>query len=375
MAILVAGGAETGDTAELNNISSGATFQTSVVKTGTYALRTNPTGSSVQWGEIRKRGANGRPTTVLDVATAYYSFYFRYATKPAATNDEICRILDTAAAMKMTVRITSAGKLQAYDNVPAQMGSDGATVLSADTWYLIEVQCGTGASAAWEIKINETSELSGTGAVGTTNNGSLRLGKAVNQNGNTVDFFYDDWVISDSAYVGTHLGATLIPTGDGTYTDWTGDYTALDEIPHDSDTTTVLSVNVNDAETVHLTDSGTASISGTIHCVETYAWVKRATASNGAVVVRTRSNTTDTDTGTNFTTTASYAVLGQTHIVDPATSAAWTTGGIDALQVGVVNKNGVNDSLCSALHAYVCFTLSVGGATAARNTLTLLGVG
>ncbi len=65
----------------------------------------------------------------MSLANSYTSFDFKAVTLPASLNEEILAIRDSSNADKMTVRVTSAGKLQVYDSLGLQMGSDGATTL------------------------------------------------------------------------------------------------------------------------------------------------------------------------------------------------------------------------------------------------------
>lgn len=337
-------GFETGDTVEVGSGVGTQSFSTTTVRTGTYALRTNPTTTGVSWRRVNGLAATG-VTSAYNSPTTYYTVYFRYATKPAANDEEILAFGGTGAEVKWTLRLDSDGHINAYDNNTALLDpGTGTTVLSANTWYLIEVQSGTGASGAYEVKINGTSEFSGTGNLGSPNNGTIFLGKHVNQNGNSVDFFYDDLAIDNTDYPGAGKVFIQKPTGDGTYTAWTGGttgtYTDVDEVPHDSDTTYIGDSTSGNAETTAVQTGTQAGLIGTPKSVKALVVVKDE-GGVSSVKLRFRSNTTDGTDTTAVDPGASYVLLAKIFNTDPATSDTWTIGGIDTLQVGVVNNASV----------------------------------
>jgi len=187
---------------EATAVGNGVTVQSTIKRTGGYALRCNPPGAAPPYGQSGARlagvSSQGVRDTVLAAATAYYRFYFRYAVKAGGGECELAAVLDTAWALKISVKLTSTGKLVAFDSTNTQMGDPGATVLSADTWYCIGIACGTGGTAAYSVSIDDKVELSGTGNVATVNNGGLGLGKYSAYGGQLVDYFFDDVVIDDA---------------------------------------------------------------------------------------------------------------------------------------------------------------------------------
>ena len=318
--------------------------QTSIKRTGAYALRINPTTTLTGRVRLQGLGTTGPEDAAINVATCYYRFYFYVATLPSANSEEICQVFNTTGVLKFTARITSAGKLQAYSNDgTTQLGSDGATTLSLNTWHRIELSVGTGASAAYEVKIAGTSELSGTGNLGTGNNGGFSIGKVTNRNGQSVDYYYDDVAIDNAAYPGISQCKIMIPSADGNYTTFTigagsGDkWEQVKGIPPDGDTTYLVSTLViGEAYTAAMQSCAQAGIAPiSINAAKAIIVTKSNTggASNG--YLRLRSNTTDSNTTVAFVGSV-YTNYAKIFTTDPATSAAWTTGGLDGAEVGCV---------------------------------------
>ena len=375
MATIQLTGLEAGTLSELDAATSNTSVVTSPVRTGTYALRCNPTLTAT--AAVTLAGvASGGGTNGYSVATMYHRFYFRYASglggKPTVGDEEIFRARATSS-IKFQLRIDSNGKLVAYQQDLTSLGT-GTTVLSADTWYRIEVSVGTAAagSGVWEVKINGVSELSGSTAdLLNTNNTRSQLGKATNYNGNTVDFFYDDVLLSNSAFPGAGEHKLMYPDANGNYQTWSigagsgSHYQVVDEIPTNDDTDYLLSSGTSgNAETQALISSATAGISGTINTAKAYNFARRNGGTNGSVKVRLRSNTTDTDNSGAFATTGAYNTVCLIADVDPATSAAWTTSGLDSAEVGLIeNQTGANTSRLTVSYLMVDYTPSAGSAS------------
>lgn len=374
-------GIESGDFNELDSNTGTASIQATTVRTGTYAVQTNPTTTAVGNFILAGIGSAGG-STGYNNATVYHRFYYRYATKPATNNEEIFRAR-AAAAIKFQLRINSAGNLIAYQQDLVAL-STGTTVLNSGTWYRIEVRVGTAVagSGVWEVKIDGVSEMSGTTAdLLNSNNTRCNFGKTTNYNGNTVDYFYDDMLISDSAYPGDGQVSILYPNVNGSSTTWTigagagSNYENVDEIPPDNDTTYLLSTNVaNDYELVHVIDSATAGITGTIQSGRCQINVKRNGAANGTIRIRMKSGSTFASAGANFAPTAAYGTVHIIQDTDPATSAAWTTSGLDGIQVGASEQQAAaNTSRMTSAYYMVDYVPAAGGAITPKRALTGAG--
>lgn len=341
---------------EVGTPSGTMSIVSSPVLHGSYALRTNPTTTATGYAEI---GGSIDGSNFASAATVYWRFYFRFATAPSSGDEPIFAAMAApVGTYKWEVRLTSDRKLAVYDNTPAVVAT-GTTVLSADTWYRVEVKSGTGASGAYEVKIDGTSELSGTANLGSANNVRARFGKWINRNGNTVDFFYDSLVADDADYPGESSIVAMNIDGNGADTNWTIDsgtgekWEQLDEVPSDGTTTDLISQAQNDAYTATFESASSAGISGTISSVKVIGALARI-GSNGTVLMRIKSGGTNSDS-TTINTVSFYRYYGHLLETDPNGGGAWTTSDLDGLEGGVVDTNASIRANISALMAIVEF--------------------
>lgn len=341
-------GWETGDAIE--PVATVGTFsvQTTVKRTGGYALRVNPTTTATGSNDMRKLSTAGNAVTIGEDNT-YTRFYFLFDTLPAASDEIIFDSVTSTAASKFELRINSAGQLVAYNAGLAALGT-GATVLSASTWYRIEVRVGTGISSTYEVLINGVSELSGTADTLLAQNGRSRFGKTINRNGNSVSFYYDDAAADNANYPGPGAIEAMFPDSDGSSTTWTigagtgAEWEQVDESPNDGDTTYLAStLGVGDASSVGLESSAIAGVSGAIAAVKSVFIRKRAGATNGNILLRLRSGVTTSNSGSHATTSA-YDIGGILFLVDPADSLPFDTSDLDGAEIGVVENNATNAS-------------------------------
>jgi hypothetical protein len=347
-------GFEAGDFSEVESSSGSVSIVTSPVRTGVYAARCNP--ATTFTGRVARLGARGATGTLgANTASPFYTrFYFRYATKPSSNDEEIVQAI-SAGSFKSSIRINSSGNLVQYDRLNALVAT-GSTVLDADTWYRIEwkVGSGSGSSAPYEIKINGTSELSGTADLGTGVADRFDFGKITNRNGNGVDFFYDDIRNDDADFPGAGEVQVMQPNANGNYQTWTigagsgSHWEIVDEIPQNTTDYLLSTGTSGDAETEALESAASAGVSGTINSVQSLGAFRRD-AVNAAVRVRLRSGTTDSDTTSNYTPTTSYVTIGKIFDTDPADAGAWTTGDLDGVEVGGVEQTTAKTRMTQCL--------------------------
>lgn len=327
-----------------------AGFTNTQAHSGTYSGRVHPPATTATSSfSIIGFDSNGIAVG-FNLSPVYLRFYIYIVTLPAANSEEILSILSIVNAQKMTCRVTSAGNLQVYQSDgTTQMGSDGTMVLSLNTWYRIEVKCGKetggGGNGEYEVKIDGNVELTGTGVIRFDNVKSIYLGKRSNRNSQALDYYFDDISVDNSEYPGAGEIYIFKPIGDGAYTAWTigagggADWTNVDEAPYDSNTTYLLSTkSVGDASTVTIQSCDTVGVYGAITTIMGYWMIVRNAATTPSVKLRFRSNATDYDSAA-FTPSALYALYAIIQNTDPATSAAWTHAGIDALEIGVVENS------------------------------------
>jgi len=338
-------GADGGQWEEYSRVGATTTsIDSSIKRTGGYSAKVNPTTTAVGYYEIAQYAATGE-RGLFNSATLWYQFYIYITTLPASNSEELMSAHDISNFYKFALRVNSTGKLMAFaSDGTTQLGIDGATTISTTTWYKIGVKVGTGASAAYEVKINDSSELSGTGNLGTSNNARLTIGKRTNRNGNSVVYNYDDVAIDNADYPTTAQCKAMLVNADGALTVWTigagsGDkWQQVDDLPNDGDTSYLLStVVIGEAYTAALQSTAAAGISGTILAVKACGVFKRNTTTS-EVDLRFRSATTNSD-APNYNAGASYAAIFKLFTTDPATSAAWLLPALDSIEVGGVSSN------------------------------------
>lgn len=199
--------ASPGITFESNNTANegigtygSAAISTTQKYAGTYALRcSSGAGGNALHGI--GQGTSGSQTA-FNEATIYTSFRFYIATAPNVTQGSTAIALGeeiTSGNIKWELHLNSDRKLVFKDKNLATV-STGTTILSTATWYEIQIKSGTGASAAFEVKIGSTSEISGTANQLTGNHDAVFFGFYTSITNGTPDYYYDNIVIDRGDY-------------------------------------------------------------------------------------------------------------------------------------------------------------------------------
>lgn len=360
MAIVDFCGYETGNDLEMSNAAGTFSVQSTVKRTGTFALQCNPVTTATGYGQQAGLTATGRQTASYDLAIWYVTFYFRYATKPSA-NDEIMAYFFTGVSNNFEIRINSTGNLLLYYNASTLLDTGTAT-LAANTWYRIEVAIDTTADTQ-EVKVDGTSDMTAAQAT-AVNLSTVVLGKFANRNGNTVDFFYDDYCIDSATWVGVGECRLSIPIGAGAAAGWTAgtnadDFNEVDDVAHDTDTTYIgaLATEDNQDHTFAMQTFSTIGGSGSIGAVKTMT-VSRSdsTAGTSAVAQRRLFN------GSGFELTAleaptTYVLLAKVDVTDPsAGGGAITVADFDSIEVGMAANTIAQVQRFTAAYAAIWVT-------------------
>jgi len=350
-------GFNTGDAStngEVSSLAGSISAPAATSRSGGAALKVNPTTTAVSAARIGAFATTGAKAS-FDKSRIYTTFYFRYATKPASGDEMFFGTEDSTAANKGSLRINSSGQVVVYDSAETA-DATSVVALDADTWYRFDVDFATGTDAAWQVKIfNDPTSGNGTGGptlletmsgtmnLLTTNHALAIFGKEVNYNGNTVDFFYDDIAISDSAYVGDHQIFVGKPNSDGVlgYIEWTAGtgstYAVVDEIPH-SITDYIQSSTSNQSAMFGLESSSTMGVGATINAIKAHVYVREYINSRTGFYIKVASDGFSSDTSANQINLGGTNV-GIFHLLetDPATESAWTQAGIDEMEIGGVS--------------------------------------
>ena len=351
-------GFESGNLGEARSVAGTNSFSTSTVRTGTYSLRINPTTSASGSYRLGLNGSDGRPTAEMSKSSLYTNFYFRVATAPSADEEKICEFADTGGSTKAYITLTSGRVFKLYNNA-GSLASTGTTALSLNTWYLIQIQTSTGSgSQPYELLINGVSEFSGSANQLTNSHGSIYLGKRDNLNSRSIDVFYDDVYVDDSAFYNGVEVKRMGPTANGGTAQWTAgtgssNYAEVDEVVPSASDYIKSGTTANHAHYVTLQSTSTVGASGTIKAFKALALVREDASGTSASQLKVKSGGTTNNTSSfNHSTTAVY--VGKIEEVDPNTSSAWTTTNLDAVEIGIHEVNAIS-MRCEFMSGYVAY--------------------
>ena len=404
-------GFETSDNQEAHSSAGTFSVQSSSVKNGGYALKTNPVTTATASYKLGAEGSTGASSAAVACqGICGMGFWFRPNILPATLEEPIFKTNDEGTDDDLRLTIQSDGKLGLYDSngttFEAALGTT-TTALSVGTWYYIEIRASGTTSLAYGVRINGGSEeITGTRGFGDGGRPFLtfELGKVANFNGNTVDYDYDDFYVRDGGYLPSAQNAKILrmvanEAGE-TYTGWDkgtngGTFAETDEFPTDGATTFASSTDSGedfvayDMQDVEVLGAG----GGGVNILSTKGFSRvfeRAAGTSvlSAILLRSASTNSTTTAADPGTTAVSRFKIFRT---DPATSAAWTPLGINALELGA-NTEGTNamDIRLSTLGLMIYFvpqptptltnftycremTMTAGGASGGVATTTTAG--
>jgi len=364
-------------------------YQSAVVRSGAYACRVNPVGAALGWNSYGKQGDPAIDTSSL-TNRSYTSFgvaptsiwirtYFQWLTKPAANDEQILSVTFNGTNSTIALLLRSDGALQLIDSTGASLGV-GATILASGTWYRIELNANKGVAAAYELRIDGVTELSGIANQTALDMFTVIIGKRINRNSQTIDVYYDDFVVDDATWPGPGAVLNLRPDANGTFTAWasgTGasDFTQVDEIPTDGDTSYIANNGLGAVEvpsTFNYQSCASVGIFGGIKAVQPWCdW--RTIAVNMQAFFRLISGATTVNSAVTRVLTV-YRKGYNIYTLDPNTGLAWTVAGVNAVQHGVVipAPNAGTIYRATGLGLFVDFDDTILGGT---SLLACLGAG
>jgi hypothetical protein len=345
MALLNFTGFETGDLVEIPlTVSGSPVVQGTTKRTGDYALEATADFLVV----LRGLAADGKVAEMGRTAATYYTFWLRVTTLPGS-NSTLCSVRDSGGGTVCTVNLSTAGSI----NATGAGSSSSAGTVTLSTWHRIDLM----------VLSNGTSSIQMDGGAAqtfTANNVTqdrLYLGGTVGA-GPTGVWHYDDVFIDDTAFTLATAVARLDVDGAGTDTGWTGAYTAVDEIPHNSDTDYINSTSTTAAETVTVESRASAGIAGPVLSIKQGAVAKEASSTTTLMGLRMRSGATTSDTTPADVGNTTYVLFARLHNVDPATSSSWQGAAVDAVEVGVVKGNDNSDVRVTSIWAMAAWYTS-----------------
>lgn len=377
---------------EFGDTSGTVSVSTTQVRTGTYALRSNPTTA--------RGDADINLGTGIEGADVYARFYLYIASTPSA-NTPIFEFTNDSAYTICGLQLKTDRTLQLYvytdtgtPSTAANHVGSPSTALSTDTWYRIEVACNRtagGNPTSASARIDGTQFASGSKTVNSGSNGIRRVFFGVDVTGwgqtATADLYFDDIAINDTSgasqtsFPGSGRVAISRPNAVGDNQPdscndiacsggGTGGYLQIDETTPDNstsfidlDTATSIgdfgmqnasTIGIDSYDTVSLVDIGIA-LREELSAATLYT-PRIKSASGGTVLSLTAADAGNTTWRLNPTGTTEYSNRLVSY-TDPTTGIAWTptgTNSIDNMQAGVASTDA-DDIDVTMIYAYVEF--------------------
>ena len=306
--------------------------------------------SAIAWGStIGRFGGGGVICTdddkFLEIATSaettqILSFAF-FRTATFGGNDRIWSLATSSSIGSIQFISNGANAVITAQRGGAQLGT---FTITPEIWHWVSIKILVdNSNGTCDVEVDGTNVFSFSGDTQNSGDGipaSWNIGASI---GN--DMTYDDIIACDdqgSAPFNDLLEDmridTIMPDGVGDDSDWTssavGDnYTFVDEIPNDGDTTYVESSTAADSDLYEMEDTP-AGVGDTIHGVQVSAVAKNPDGGTTDIALKVKVDTTE-DVGATQTLASGYAYISSFFDEDPDAAAAWTASAIDDMQAGM----------------------------------------
>lgn len=251
--------------------------------------------------------------------------------------------LDSAGATQVGVAMNASKQLFLFRGTTANVIATGSTVFVAGGYYYIELKVTIGASAAYELRINGTTEFSGTGNTQQTGNANVQYFKWSNQTSSSISMTLDDVYILDTTGSAPHndfLGKirveTLFCTSNNSVTFTPLASTNVSQI-NETETDNDTSYNYTSSANTDTFNHG--ALSSTPQTIFALAvWMKARIDDASTVNARTKllcgvSHGT-TQNGASNELVSIYQYFRDTYLTDPSSSSAWDASGVNNSQIG-----------------------------------------
>lgn len=371
---------------ELQSVTSGiewdsitavdVSIDTTIKRSGAASIKTAPTGFP-SFIKHAFRSANK--------AGVYGRAYFRFDGLPATAETSLFSFLESSTE-RIGVDLQTDGTLDV--DVPGESTVTGTTVLSAGTWYHLELKADP-ANTSWELRIAEDGSALATESSGTLGSGTIDSVQLSNDNvTDDIDIWFDDVAVNDSrgtyqnSWPGNGRIVHLHPNANGdndsgfespTSSSWE----VMDEITPD-DASTAYELRSNDdivdvnieagsaigmdegaGDTITLVSVGTRVVGDNSTPATYYTRLKSQSSGTVAqsvlIELTSASYVTHSDDTPNIYTLTSY--------VDPQAGGAWTTSLIDSTQIGMQVKDAIPDVWTTAMWLLVEYAEPEAAAT------------
>lgn len=278
----------------------------------------------------------------------YVSFSLRYDNLGADPIQFL--VFRTGASTQCVVRIFQDGTIDIRRGTGTIVDSTASGAFPMDQWVYVEVFVDISNTGSYDIRINGSSVLSGTGDIQDAGTSGADVVRFIFEDqvdgglGSSGSMKVDNWVIQDSngSFLlsdsnGSWYIEGIVPNGVGDSSQLTptsGDnYTNVDEIPDDGDTSTVSSASAGDQD-LYEYENLTAFASGGFSIKATQILsVAEQDGGESLISVVKSGTTTDKDTAQSLGTV--YETLSRIVEDNPDTASAWTESEVNNAQFGV----------------------------------------
>lgn len=336
---------------EFTGNANSPSIQTTVVRSGTYALQVTGLTSGQEIG-IRKQFASPASDGAF-----FFRAYFRVATLPTAEN-AIIGINDNNTFNNSEVYITidSTGNLRLFDE-DGQIGG-ASFALSLNTWYRIEIGYDrTPAAGSHIVSARIDGDVFAASSSRDLSVGAFSFGVGGNLNDEAQtagDWFFDDLGINDdtgnfeNSFCGEGKIIHLRPNATGDNSDWTNDFTAVDEIDPNDATDFVESNTLDHLDDYNVDEPSAIGFNDIIKLVEigfrfrglgasaNAAFKARIKASSGGTVEEQSTATAPTSTvwATNSNSSPKLSNL-RLYDLPGGSESPWTQNDLNNAQIGL----------------------------------------
>ena len=258
----------------------------------------------------------------------------------AGAGVRIARFREAGGNTQAELRLASNGQLLAYRGLgTALLGSSAAGVITPDTFHYIEVEFTLSDTVGvFKVYVNGVQVINVTGADTKAQSSTVVTNISFTFSGSGAGGQkYDDFYLTNTS---TRLGEsrieTLSPSADTATKNWgrsagADNFALVDEKPSDGDTTYVTATAVATSDLYDMADLSETPLA--IYAVQSSIIGRKDDAATRAVRCNLKSGAT-TANGTDLGLTTSYVQRVTIYETDPATGAAWTASGVNALQAG-----------------------------------------
>jgi len=280
--------------------------------------------------------------TIPAAATYYFGWAFKIGAHTAGSNEMIMEFRD-AGTVQCTLAITQGGLLQAYRDreFSGTLLATGSTPLSLSAWYYIEVKLTIhNSSGVFDVRINETPEISFSGDTQTTGNATMDDIKLYSTS-STAATLYDDLYINDSGYYGDIKIETLRCNGAGGSAQWSrypdggeANWQNVDEeYVIDDDSTYNSHDTATEKDLYTMTNLDTTS--GTVQAVAVHACCRKDDGGSRSIATILEQGTTETD-GSTKSIGDSYLYYTDYYDENPdGGGEPWTIADVNDIEAGI----------------------------------------